>query len=167
MRPSGKPTILENRRRQAMELLREGLRPVDVAHRLGVDRRSVRRWKAAFRVRGEHGLCARPNTGRPPRLNERHRQRLERLLIKGARACGFPTDLWTCPRIAVVIQKHFSVRYHVDYISLLMHSLGWSPQKPERRSVERDEKGIRTWVKVDWIRIKKNLSPERPPGVCR
>ena len=165
MRPSGKPAILENRRRQAMELLREGLRPVDVAHRLGVDRRSVRRWKAAFRVQGEHGLRARPNPGRPPRLNERHRQRLERLLIKGARACGFPTDLWTCPRIAVVIQKHFSVRYHVDYISLLMHSLGWSPQKLERRSVERDEKRIRTWVKVDWIRIKKNLSPECLPGV--
>ena len=166
MRPSGKPTMLENRRRQAIELLREGLRPVDVAHRLGVDRRSVRRWKAAFRVRGEHGLRARPNTGRPRRLEEKSRRRLERLLIKGARACGFPTDLWTCPRIALVIQKHFGVQYHVDYISLLMHSLGWSPQKPERRAVERDEKRIRTWVKMDWVWIKKNLSPECLSGVC-
>lgn len=155
MRPSGKATILEKRRWQAIELLREGLRPVDVAHRLGVDRRSVRRWKAAFRVRGEHGLRARPNTGRPRRLDEKHRQRLERLLIRGARACGFPTDLWTCPRIALIIEKYFGVRYHVDYVSLLMHSLGWSPQRPERRSVERDEERIRRWVKMDWVRIKK------------
>lgn len=161
MRPSGDPSNLEKRRRKALVLLREGLRPVDVAHRLGVDRRSVRRWKAAFQQRGDTALRARPNTGRPRRLTDRLRVRLEQLLIKGALACGFPTDLWTCPRIALLIGKRFGVHYHVDYIPVLMRSLGWSPQKPERRAVERDEKRIRTWVKVDWPRIKKNRSPER------
>lgn len=167
MRPSGNPTVLENRRRKAIALLREGLRPVDVARRLGVDRRSVRRWKAAFKRRGVPALRSRPNTGRPRRLTERLRLRLELLLIKGALACGFPTDLWTCPRIALLIRKRFDVQYHVDYIPVLMRSLGWSPQKPERRSVERDEKRIRTWVKVDWPRIKKNRSSERQPDLHR
>jgi len=165
MRPSGDPTIFEKRRRKAIALLREGLRPVDVARRLGVDRRSVRRWKAAFQRRGDTALRSRPNMGRPRRLTDRLLARLELLLIKGALACGFPTDLWTCPRIALLIRKRFGVHYHVDYIPVLMRSLGWSPQKPERRSVERDEKRIRTWVKVDWPEIKKNRSPERLPGL--
>ena len=165
MRPSGKPVSLEKRRRKAIALLREGLRPVDVARRLGVDRRSVRRWKSAVQRRGDSALRSRPNTGRPRRLTERLLSRLELLLIQGALACGFPTDLWTCPRIALLIRNRFGVQYHVDYIPILMRSLGWSPQKPERRSIERDEKSIRTWVKVDWPRIKKNRSPERKPDL--
>jgi len=42
MRPQGSPLELE-RRRRAMQLLREGLPPVEVARMVGVDRRSVRR----------------------------------------------------------------------------------------------------------------------------
>jgi transposase-like protein len=39
-----------------MELLKEGLTPVEVARRVGVDRRSVRRWKAAHRQKGRQAL---------------------------------------------------------------------------------------------------------------
>jgi transposase len=88
-------------------------------------------------------------------LDERARQRLERLLVRGPEACGFPTDLWTCPRIAQVIQREFNVDYHVDHVRRILRSLGWSPQKPERRARERDELAIRRWVKVEWPRIKK------------
>ncbi|MGH6884482.1 MAG: winged helix-turn-helix domain-containing protein, partial [Geminicoccales bacterium] len=34
---------------------------------------------------------------------------------------------------------------------------GWTPQKPTRRAVERDEEQIGRWVKVDWPRVKKTL----------
>ena len=155
MRPSGKASLLEQRRYKAMALFRQGLRPVDIAHRLGVDRRSVRRWKAAHRKHGIRSLRARPNTGRPARLDTRGRRRLERLLLKGAQACGFPSNLWTCPRIAVIIQRELGIGYHVDHISRLMRSLGWSPQRPERRAVERDEERIRGWRLRAWPRMKK------------
>jgi len=36
-----------------------------------------------------------------------------------------------------------------------MHSLQWSPQKAERRALERDEKAIQRWKQKDWPRIKK------------
>jgi len=35
--------------------------------------------------------------------------------------------------------------------------LQWSPQKPERRALERDEKDIQRWKQKDWRRIKKTL----------
>ncbi len=155
MRPSGKPEVLEDRRDRAIRLLREGQRPVDVARMLGVDRRSVRRWNAAYRSQGREGIEARPNTGRPHRLSAGKRRKLEQLLLKGGRAAGFPTDLWTCPRIASVIDKHFGVSYHVDHLSRLMRSLGWSPQKPQRRPVERDEHQVHTWRRVEWPHTKK------------
>jgi len=155
MRPLGSPGDLERRRRRALVMLKDGSPPVEVARALGVDRRSVRRWRAAFDREGVEGVSAKPASGRPSKLDARAKQKLERLLLQGAEAHGFPTDLWTCPRVAALIQRTFHVSYHVDHLSRLLRSLGWSPQKPERRARERDEDAIRRWVKKDWPRIKK------------
>jgi transposase len=155
MRPLGKPSALERRRRRAIELLEQGFQPVEVASQLGVDRRSVRRWNAAYQKGGEAAIRARPAPGRPSALDDKAKARLERLLLKGAKAAGYPTDLWTCPRVAEVIAEQFGVEYHVDHIGRLLHGMGWSPQKPTRRAVERDEVAIKQWVKTDWARVKK------------
>lgn len=138
-----------------MELLAQGLAPVEVAYQIGVDRRSVRRWKAAVRKRGKGALKAKPAPGRPPALEFKVWGRIERILLKGALAAGYPTDLWTCPRIAEVIERKFAVSYHPDHVGRVLHQLGWSPQKPERRAVERDEGEIQRWVKEEWPRVKK------------
>lgn len=158
MRPAGNPETLERRRHAAIALLAEGWSPVEVARRVGVDRRSVRRWRAAHDRDGPDGVAMRPAPGRPSKLDAKARQRLEKLLLKGARASGFPTDLWTCPRVGDVIRQAFDVDYHVDHLGRLLRSLGWTPQKPERQARERDEAAIRRWVKVDWPRIKKKRS---------
>ena len=155
MRPTGSPQELERRRVRALALLKEGLLPVEVAQRVGVDRRSVRRWKRAARRRGEAGVRAKPAPGRPSKLGPEHKRRLEALLLEGAQAAGFHTELWTCPRVAELIERRFSVHYHVDHIGRLLHELDWSPQKPTRRALERDERAIRRWVHKDWPRVKK------------
>lgn len=155
MRPMGNARQLERRRQRAIALLRDGRPPVEVARLVGVDRRSVRRWNAAHRRQGVAGLAARPVPGRPSKLTGRRRERLEALLLRGAEASGFESDLWTCPRIARVIRQRFGIRYHVDHIGRLLRSLGWTPQRPTRRAWERDEAGIQRWIKQDWPRIKK------------
>jgi len=155
MRPYGSPVQLEHRRLQAVSLFEQGIAPVDIAHKLGVERRSVRRWKANYLKNGRSGIQAKAVPGRPPRLDARGRRRLEREILRGAQRAGYPTDLWTCPRIADLIRKHYRVEYHVHHIPRLLRSLGWSPQKPERRARERDEEAIQRWVKIEWPRIKK------------
>lgn len=155
MRPYGSPEQLQRRRQRAIELLKEGHAPVEVARLLGVRRRSVRRWNAAYKKKGPSGLVARPAPGRPPKLKPAQKKQLEKILLQGPQAAGFSSDLWTCPRVARVIARQFGVSYHVDHIGRLLHSLGWSPQKPQRRAIERDEERIRNWVKQDWSRIKK------------
>lgn len=155
MRPVGTPDELERRRLRAVELLTQGHQPVEVARMVGANRRSVRRWKAAYRKKGRAALAARPASGRPPKLPASQARRLERELLRGAQAAGFTTDLWTCPRVARLIEQRFRVHYHVDHIGRLLHSLGWSPQKPTRRAIERDEEGIRRWIKQTWPALKK------------
>lgn len=155
MRPAGSPESLESRRRRAVALLKEGLMPVEVAERLGVDRRSVRRWRRAVREGGSAALASKPVPGRPSKLDVRQLQKVERILLAGARKQGFSSDLWTCPRVAEVIRRRCGVSYHVDHVCRVLHALGWSPQKPQRRAAERDEEGIAGWIRKEWPRIKK------------
>ena len=157
MRPCGSPQQLERRRLQALRLLRDGFGPVEVARQVGVDRRSVRRWKAAAQHGGAKALTAKPAAGRPRRLGVQELRRLRRWLLAGAQAAGLGTDLWTCPRVAWLIEQRFGVRYHAAHVSRLLHGLGFSSQKPARRAVERDEERIRAWIEQDWPRVKKTL----------
>jgi len=155
MRPSGSAEFLEQRRLRAVTFLQNGLQPVEIARKIEVDRRSVRRWKAAFLKDGLGAIRAKLLSGRPSKLDPAAKKTLEVTLLQGARAAGYATDLWTCPRVAQVIHKIFGVRYHVDHIGRFLHSLGWSPQKPQRRAIERDEAAIQRWVKATWPKVKK------------
>src|SRR5256712_4618545 len=92
MRPQGSPAELERRRLRAIELLQREIPVHVVAERLGVDRRSVRRWKRAYRGRGRGGLRARPAPGRPPKLTAAQRRQLVRLVVAGPEETGYPPD---------------------------------------------------------------------------
>jgi transposase len=140
---------------KAVALLEAGFSPVQVARQLGVDRRSVRRWRASYDQAGQEGVRAKPVPGRPWKLDAQARKRLARDLLSGAKAFGYPTNLWTCPRVAQLIQRRYRVAYHVDHVSRLLRSMGWTPQKPERRARERDERTIRGWIRKDWPQVKK------------
>jgi transposase len=101
------------------------------------------------------GIWAKSVTGRPSRLTAAQKRRLERILLKGAASSGFSSDLWTCPRIVQVIRAEFGISYHVDHVCRLLHNMGWSPQRPQRKAMERDEAEIMRWVREEWPRVKK------------
>ena len=155
MRPHGSPQELEQRRLRAIELLRQGLQPHEVASRLGVDRRSVRRWKRAYRKAGSSALKSKPAPGRPTKLSAQQRRGLVKMVLKGPLAYGFSTELWTCRRVAELIRRQFGVDYHPDHLGRILHSCGLTPQRPHRMAKERDEQEIRRWVREEWPRLKK------------
>lgn len=137
---------------------KEGLPQTEAARRLKVDPRTVRKWMEWHRGRGNRKLSARKTPGRPALLDAAARRRLESLLVKGPREAGYDSDLWTCARVTKLIQNEFGVRYNTVYVSQLLHKLGWSPQKPESRAIERDEAKILGWRRRTWARIKKKPS---------
>ena len=162
MRPKGTAGELEVRRMIAARLLEEGRRVREVARIVGAAPSAVSGWKATLRKKGREGLKAKPHPGRKPRLSQRQKERLVKILLKGARKAGYSTELWTCPRVAEVIEQTFGVTYHPDHVWHILRKLGWSCQKPERRARERkDEEAIQRWRREDWPRIKK--SPEKSP----
>jgi transposase len=159
MRSKGTPNELEHRRRLAVQRVFEGYSTEEVADFLGVDPSTVRRWVAAFRDRGEHGLIARPVPGRPRKLTSTQEKILRRWLDESPTAHGFETELWTAPRLGRLIREEFAVELHPKYLSAWLRARGFPPQEPQRVPRERDPKAIAAWLESDWPRINK-----RPGG---
>jgi len=97
---------------RAAAMFARGKTQAEVVRALGVSRPSVSRWYQAWRKGGAKGLAGAGRAGRRPRLSEAERRSLDRALLKGPLAHGFPTDLWTLKRIAIVIERITGVRYH-------------------------------------------------------
>ena len=140
-------------------LLKERKGPTEVARLLGVSRSAVNQWQQALRRKGRSALKAKPHPGPTARLNQHQRRKLVEVLLRGPCQAGFATDIWTCPRVALVIQEQFGVTYHTSHIWRLLRRLGWSCQKPEHRARERDEVEVARWRREEWPRIKKGRAP--------
>lgn len=136
-------------------MFEKGKRQADVVHALGVSRETASDWHAKWSAGGRDALKAAGRAGRLPKVDSADLQRVEKALLKGAIANGFPNDLWTLARVADVIERETGVRYHEAHLSKVLRAMGWSRQKPARRAIERDEEAIETWKKDRWPAIKK------------
>lgn len=153
MRTIGNAHQLVARRQRAIHLLEQGQPTTAVASAVGVSPRSVQRWQreAAAPAKAKKGP---PKLmGRPPRLSPKHLSRLAKALSRGAFAHGYAEDYWTLDRIAQLIWQMFAVRYHPSAVWHLLRRMGWSCQKPQRVSTNRDDRAH--WARYGWARIKK------------
>ena len=149
---------LEKRRFEAIRLWQRGETQAAIARQVRVVRQTVARWVKQWRTQGKASLRKAGRAGRKPRLSPKDRQRLETLLLRGPERLGYETPLWTCPRVADLIEREFGVRYHPGHVWKLLIALGWSPQRPTGRARERNEEQIQHWKKKVWPALKKKPS---------
>ena len=155
MRTIGSPAELERRRLLAVQRVIEGYSTAEVADFLGVDPSSVRRWVASFRRQGADGLAARPVPGRPRKLTTTQEKVALRWLADKPTDHGFATELWTAPRLGLLIEQEFGVHFNADHLTTWLRQRGYTPQLPRRVPRERDEREIARWLAEDWPRIKR------------
>ena len=102
-----------------------------------------------------------PPTGHPPKLSAAQKNLIPEFLWHGPEAYGFRGLVWTCARIALVIEEEFGVRYHKDHVGRLLKELRWTPQVPIKRAVQRDEQAIRCWREEVWPQLFARARRER------
>jgi len=143
------------RRWRAVELYQEGWNQQEIAEALGVTKGAVSQWMKALGSGGLDALRARPRCGGPPKLRWEQLELLPDYLSHGAEAYGFRGQLWTCARVAWVIEQEFGVCYHKAHVSRLLKQLNWTPQRPVQRASQRNEAQIEDWRSTVWPRLKK------------
>lgn len=141
----------EQRRERAFALALQGWTQSQIAQVLGVSQAAVSRWLAAGPVRAGRG----ERRGRPAKLAGEHLRLVPDLLSHGAEVWGFRGEVWTCARVAAVIQEEFGVRYSPSQVSRLLKTLEWTPQRPIERASQRDEAAIEAWRAQRWRELKK------------
>jgi transposase len=155
MRSRGTAAELEIRRRIGGKLLLQGRKLAEVADACEVSITSVKRWKAAVREGGLDALAVHDSPGREPKLDQVQKEMLAGILLEGPLKAGYQNDLWTCARVAEVIETEFRVRYHQSHVWKILQSLGFSCQKPEQRAREQDEDEVRHWRRYKWPALKR------------
>jgi transposase len=145
----------EWRRIRAWELSQEGWPPCDIAEALGVSRAAVSQWLTAADRAGPAALRRRLHPGPTGKLLPGQRELIADCLWHGAEAYGFRGDVWTCARVARVIEEEFGVRYHPGHVSRILKEIGWTPQVPITRALQRDEAAIQRWREHDWPQLKR------------
>ena len=124
MRPKGSAELLSDRRKRALKLLDEEFSLNEIARRLHCAASSVMRWRNEWRRRGADSLRVRFSPGRPRRLTRSQERRLLRILLKGAVANGYRTELWTTKRVAEVVRRTFRVPCHFNTLAYTSVGLG-------------------------------------------
>ena len=146
---------LEQRRREAAELLRQGVHPAEVARRVGVHRQSVGRWAKQLEQGGLRALKRSGRAGRKDALASGRLAAYRAWPEARAGSAGYESGLWTSARVAHLIESECGVPYHPGHAWRILRQLGWSCQRPTGRARERDKAKIRRWKQKRWPEIKK------------
>lgn len=142
----------ESRRREGYELLRRGVRKQEIARVLGVSWNTVHAWSKRMLSKRSWRDVKPP--GMPSRLDSGQKKKLIAILLKGALARGYPTDLWTLKRVAEVIRQEFGIEYNVTHVWRVLRDMGFSSQVPQLVAKEKNDVFVREWLKREWPRIR-------------
>jgi len=153
---------LEGRRRRGMRMLARGVVQAEVARRCEVTRQTVSRW--AQMVADDAHAWRRQPLGRPGAMSAAQRAKLSKMVVAGALANGFPTELWTLARISKLIQREFGHSFSSVHVWRVIRALGFSSQRPTGRAIQRDEAAILTWKTKRWPALKKTPDAREEPS---
>jgi len=153
---------LRERREKAVALFEKGERQAAVAVHLRVSRQSVSEWWQAWHSGNTAAIEGAERAGRKPKLSKEQLALVEKELLRGATAHGYPTELWSLPRVAQLITAVTGVTYHPGHVWKILRQMGWSLQRPTLRAKERDEEKVSQWKTQTWEKVKKKPEPGAP-----
>lgn len=146
---------LEEFRIRAMDRIRAGESPEDIAKTLGFNRTTIYRWIARFSANGKEGLKSKKAPGKPTTLTAfQLRQLFYALVDKNPIQLRFPFALWTCELVGEYIRREFDVVLHRTTVNRILAKLGFSFQRPLQRAYEQDMSLVKAWKKQEFPRIQ-------------
>jgi len=150
----------EMRARAAIAVL-DGMPIVNVAAAYGVNRKTIARWVARFENDGQFGLNRKAGSGRRKKLEELSEDELRSIVLQGAMAFGYETDLWTVARLCRVIAEEFGVQLSKNTVWRRLRDAGLTYQKPEREYYEIDEATREEWLRCEVPKIRRTVRKHR------
>lgn len=122
---------------RAIILAKQGDSAAQIARALGVSRRAVQAWAAAYNRGGLEGLPDRPHPGRDPILPRDQEARFRERIDAPPRPEDGVCELRGAD-IRRILEEEFAARYTPDGVYKLLHRLGYSDLMPRPSHPEAD-----------------------------
>lgn len=144
---SAKLQAREQKRRIAIDAVREGATVESVARMLKVSLRTLFRWLARYRNGGHHALKEGHRSGRPPKVNaEVMRWLYEAITRHDPRQYDFAFNLWTLGLVRILLKRKFGIALSKSGVSRLLGHLGLSPQRPIYKSYKQNPQAMKKYL---------------------
>ncbi len=145
---------LEAVRLRAVDQVRSGVRPEEVAAALGMSRSAVYGWLSKQASGGRDALLAKPVPGRPSKLDaEQTRMVFDLVVGNNPDQLALDFGLWTRDLVRQLIWDRFRVRLSVSAVGRLLRRLGLTPQRPVYRAYQADPQAQERWRQVEYPAI--------------
>jgi transposase len=142
-------------RKRAIELHKCNKKQGYISAALGVGQSTVSGWIQSYRTMGEESFNYDKVGGSKRKLSENHQKKLVEMLTRGAVSCGYEGDIWTRGRVIDLIEKQFQIKYALTTVGELLKALGFTVQKPDKRSYKQDPEKVKQWQEVELPQLKK------------
>lgn len=158
------PQTQEEIRRQAIRLLKSGMKTQQVADQLEVSRKSVQAWKTAHKHGGMKALKAKKQ-GRPKGsglvLSEEQQHKIRVIICDiTPEQMKMPFALWTREAIQSLIMERFKIDMERRQVGRYLKRWGFTPQRPVKRAYERNDKAVRKWMDEEYPAIARKAAEE-------
>src|SRR5918998_2045200 len=155
---------LEVLRERAVAMHAAGNTQLAIAAALGVHKNTVHRWLKGWRVAGAGALKAKKRGRRheAKRLLEAERAAEVRRLMIGhcPDQLELPFALWGREAVRDLVRARFGVRLALRTVSDYLRRWGFTPQRPIKRALERQDAAIQAWLAEHYPKIAARAKAE-------
>lgn len=135
------------KRRTAVEAVRNGESASTVARVMKVPLRTLFSWIARYRLGGEQALQEGRRSGRPRKVDAEVMQWLYQAITLGEpRQYQLPFCLWTLGLVRLLLKRRYGIELSKSGVSRLLGHLGLSPQRPIYRSYQRHPEQMKRYL---------------------
>jgi transposase len=155
---------LETLRELAVAMVAAGATQVTAAQALGVHKNTVCLWLKAWRSAGDVALEAKKRGRRPgeqKRLSAAQEAAIQKLIRDQCPdQLKLPFALWTRAAVGALIQARFGIALALTTVGDDLRRWGFTPQRPVRRALERQDAKIRAWLEQDYPQLAARAKAE-------
>lgn len=134
-------------RLHAVLLVAKGMTCPAVADLLGDPERTIRYWVQRYVNDGLQGLIENERSGRPPRLEAKHIDKIGKVLRSSPEAVGLRGAIWDGRTLSTYIYNEFGIKLGVRQCQRLFGDLGFRLRKPRSLIAHADEEIQKTFKK--------------------
>ena len=136
------------RRLLAIAAVLDGSSREDAARVGGMDRQTLRDWVIRFNEKGPDGLINIPSPGVPPKLNDKHRAFLARIVEDGPIPAVHGVVRWRACDLIMRLHEEFGISVSDDTVYRALKHLGFSHVSARPKAYKQDAEAIDAFKKT-------------------